>query len=84
MGQWVPLRKEKVVKQPRMGWTGQKTPRPLHVTPLPGKSGHATLDPLVSICADREQKCSVGSKTAEQQRRGHGRDLGRRQCGVQD
>ena len=65
MGQWVPLRKGKVIKQPRMEWTGQKTPRPLHVTPLPGKSRHTTLDPMVSICADREQNCSVGSMTAE-------------------
>lgn len=65
MGQWVLLMKEKVVKQPRMEWTGQKTPRSLHVAPLPGKSGHATLDPMVSICADREQNCSVGSMTAE-------------------
>lgn len=48
-----------------MEWTGQKTPRPLHVTPLPGMSGHATLDPMVSICADREQNCSVGSMTSE-------------------
>lgn len=41
------------IKQRRMEWS----PRKPHF--------QVSLDPMVSICADREQNCSVGSMTAE-------------------